>query len=320
MLLAAGLGTRMAPLTPSWPKPALPILDQPLLLRLARGLAAQGIESIVVNAHDKAEAFEAILRESPVPTALSLEPILRGSGGGILGARRFLENSERFLVLNADMCIDLDVPALLDAHIQSGARVTLALRDDSRKAQFGTIGYAEDGSVCRITDLVDRGAETGCGLFTGAQVMESTILDDMPDCLEFNLVSDFYCDWVREGRRITSWLQPLDAIWWPVGNPCELLAANLNALEQSLAAGATDTLIADDAVIEGQVRGPAWIGARARIPRGARVGPRVVIGAGAALPEWADVEESLLLPGARPLEGKPLRRTIAFGERLWTDG
>ena len=319
MLLAAGLGTRMAPLTPSWPKPALPVLDQPLLLRLARGLAAQGIESIVVNAHDRAADFEAILRESPVPAALSLEPILRGSGGGILGARRFLEDSDRFLILNADMCIDLDLPALLKTHIQSNASVTLALRDDPRKAQFGTIGYAEDCSVCRITDLVGRGAETGCGLFTGAQVMESTILDDMPDCLEFSLVSDFYCDWVREGRRIASWLQPLDATWWPVGNPGELLEANLSALEQSLAASVTDTLIADDAVIKGQVRGPAWIGAGARVPKGARVGPRVVMGAGSELPETADVEESLLLPGARPPEGKPLRRTIAFGERLWTD-
>jgi mannose-1-phosphate guanylyltransferase len=318
MLLAAGLGTRMAPLTPSWAKPTLPVLDEPILLRLVRSLAMQGIESIVVNAHQNAGVIEATLRESPLPVEFSLEPTLRGSGGGILHARRLLEGGGPFLVLNADMCMGLDVEDLLKAHARSQTSATLALRNDPRKEQFGTIGYDEDCLVCRITDLAAHGVETGCGLFTGAQAMDSTIFDEMPDRDEFDIIRDLYVPWIRAGRRIATWLQPARAIWWPVGSPRELLEANLSALQENLASGGPEARIASDARVDGQVHPPAWIGPGARIPRGARVGPRAVIGAGSELPESAEIEESLVLPGARPPRGA-LRRAIAFGERVWVD-
>jgi NDP-sugar pyrophosphorylase family protein len=323
MLLAAGRGVRMAPLTPRWSKATLPVLDQPLVLRLVRSLAAQGVQSVVVNAYQNADRLREALRAAPIPVEVSLEPELRGSGGGIRQARPFLEGSSPFLVLNADMCIDVDLADLLRAHVGGGAMATLALRDDPRNREFGTLGYAEDGVLCRIADRLDRGFETGCGLFTGVHVMQPAIFDHMPDRPEFDIVRDVYIPWLHAGERIGTWLQPQDATWWPVGCPRELLDANLRALEQTLEAQPDrpdDILAAEDARIEGKLRGPAWVGAGAHIPPDAHVGPWVVIGAHARVPGAERVEESLLLPASRPRAQEPLRRAIGFGEEVWMDG
>jgi len=322
MLLAAGHGTRMAPLTPRWPKPALPVLDEPVVLRLVRSLAEQGVESIVVNAHRDPGPLRDALRRAPIPVDLSLEPQLRGSGGGILQARGFLEGPAPFLVLNADMCIDLDVEDLARAHERSGSMATLLLRDDPRNRQFGTIGYAKDGGVCRITDSIEAKAEAGCGLFTGVHMMESAIFEHMPQQPEFDIIRELYLPWMRAGERIGTRLQARSATWWPVGCPGELLDANLAALAQKLEArrAQPDAVIAaEDAVLEGEVRGPAWLGAGVRIEADACVGPRVVIGAQARVQSGARLEESLLLPGALLPSREPLRRAIGFGEAVWLD-
>lgn len=322
MLLAAGQGTRMAPLTPRRPKPTLPLLDQPLLLRLVRSLAEQGVESVVVNAHTNAELLSECLRSAPIPVELSHEPVLRGSGGGILQARSYLERSSPFLVLNADMAIELDLDELLRAHAQGGALATLLLRDDPRNQQFGTIGYAENGGVCRITDWIDRGSEVGCGLFTGVHVMEPTIFEHLPERQAFGIVRDVYGPWLRERVPIATCLQSPRAAWWPIGCPAELLDANLLALAQLLEArgAAPDAVLAaKDARLEGELRGPAWVGEGAHISPDACVGPWVVIGAGAQVQPGTRLERCLLLPDARPPSVATLERAIGFGEEVWVD-
>ncbi|MFI5314902.1 MAG: NDP-sugar synthase, partial [Myxococcota bacterium] len=167
MVLAAGLGTRMAPLARLCAKPALPVLDVAVILRLARALAAAGVERAIVNTHAHPETLHAALRHSPLPIDWLREPEPRGSGGGILGARHLLDDGAPFLVVNGDMCLELDFGALLKRHAESGSLATLALRDDPRKREFGSIGYDRAGHVCRITERIDLAREKASGLFIG---------------------------------------------------------------------------------------------------------------------------------------------------------
>ena len=302
MILAAGVGSRMQPLSEHWPKPALPVLDRSLLARMVESLAGQGVDEVVVNAHPHSERLRESLVDAPVPILYSEEPRLLGSGGGILAARRWLEGDGSFLVLNGDMLIDLDVAALLAAHRRSGAVATIALRDDPRKPDFGTIGYGKDPVVTRITERVDLGGEQGCGLFTGVHVMEAQIFERMPASGEFGIVDDVYIPLLRAGGPLGAWLQPSEARWTPVGTPRELLDANLRALGDETG---------DPAGV--------WIGKGAEVADGARVGPRAVIGAGAAVPDGAVVRDALLLPGARLQPGARLERAIGYDTRVWRD-
>ena len=321
MILAAGLGTRMAPLTQACAKCVLPVLDEPLLARHLRQLAAQGVERAVVNAHAHPEQIRELAAKSPIPVDISFEPELLGSGGGILAARRLLEGREPFLVVNADMCIDLDVPALLRAHAESGAAATLVLRDEPRKHELGTIGYAAGGLVSRITNVFDRGSETGSGLFAGVHVFEPQLFSLMPERSAFDVLTDVYVPLLERGGHIAAWLQPRSQRWWPAGTPRELLDTNLLALHEACAAPSAPVdavLLGHGARVCGEVRGPAWIGAGAAVESGATAGPDVVIGAGASLRAGTSARETLLLPGAKPRPGR-LERAIGFDTEVWSD-
>lgn len=311
MILAAGLGTRMAPLTRHVAKPALPLLDEPLVRRMARQLADQGVERIVANAHARADSLARALEGLDPPVELSHEPELLGSGGGIAAARAHLDGHGPFLVINADMVIDLDVAALLEAHRARPALATLALRDDPRKRQFGSIGYDENAAVRRITSLIDLGGESGSGLFTGAHVIEPGLFDQMPGGA-FEIIPSVYLPALRDGARLGTWLQPERDAWWPVGSPGELLEANLLALQRQ------GEHRAADARVEGETRGRVWIGSGARVEKGALVGPEAVIGRDSVVPAGCRLEQSLVLPGARP-PAESLRRAVSFADEVWRD-
>jgi mannose-1-phosphate guanylyltransferase len=325
MILAAGLGTRMAPLTERVPKPALPVLGEPMILRMIRQLTAQGIERIVVNVHAHADVMAQAVASAPRPVELSVEKELLGSLGGIRAARRHLDGQQPFLVLNADMVVDVDLVQLARVHRESRALATLVLREDPRKHAFGTIGYQEDGAVRRITDQISVGSvagEKGSGLFTGIQLLSPEILERLPERPVSHLFQDLYVPLLREGARVfAAHMDPADA-WWPVGTPRELLDANLLALDAELTRRGSppDAVLADSSArIEGQVVGPAWIGPGARVPPGARLGPRVVLDARAEVPDRLAASEMLFLGGSRPQACEPLRRAIAYDREVWRD-
>jgi len=286
-------------------------------VRLARALAAGGVERAIVNTHAHPESLRAALAESPLPIDWVAEPAPRGSGGGILGARNLLGDAESFLVVNGDMCLELDFRALCAHHRASGALATLALRADSRQREFGSIGYDRDGLVCRITDRIDLGSEKASGLFIGVQVMSPAIFARMPIREAFEIIPEVYLPALRAGARIGTWLQPESDAWWPVGTPRELLDANLAALRHEI--GPASVRTAKSARVEGRVTGPAWIGERARIEAGAQVGPAAVVSAGAVIRAGARVEASLALPGAEVGAGESLARAVAFGREVWRD-
>lgn len=319
MILGAGLGTRMRPLSEHWAKPMLPVLDEPLALLMIRALAAQGVDSVIVNAHAHAQGLIAALTDAPVPVEVSAESELLGTGGGIRRARSFLDGPEPFIVLNADMRIELDLAALLDAHVRGRGLATLGLRDDPRKLRFGSIGYDAAGEVRRLPSL-DLGSETGSGLFIGAHVMEPRIFDCMPDRDVFEVLQDVYAPALRRGEHIHAWLQPASCSWWPVGEPLELLEANLNALralvEQSPPSEQA-VFSASGARIDGRIEAPVWIGAGAQVARGASVGPWTVVSAGSRVSAGTRLERALVLPGAHPPAGAELADVIVYGEEVW---
>jgi mannose-1-phosphate guanylyltransferase len=317
MVLAAGLGTRMAPLARDCAKPALPVLDVAVIARLVRALAAGGVERAIVNTHAFPESLHAALRDSPLPIDWLHEATPRGSGGGIFGARHLLGGDAPFLVVNGDMCLELDFAALVARHRESRALATLALRDDSRKRDFGSIGYDRDGHVCRITDRMDLGSEKASGLFIGVQVMSPAIFARMPARAGFEIIPEVYVPAIREGAAIATWMQPEKAAWWPVGTPRELLDANLAALAHE---GPGDSArVAPSARVAGAVIGPAWIGDGASVEAGARVGPRAVVSRGAVIRENARLEQALALPDCEVAPGESLERAIAHGREVWRD-
>ena len=152
MILAAGLGTRLRPLTSYLPKPLLPVDGVPLLDRAATALTAVGATRIAVNAHHRADRIEVHLADRPDSARfhLSLEPRILGTAGALHGARRFLAVADTIVVYNGDVLSDVDLVALLAAHHAGGGLATLALVD---WPEVNSVLLAPDG---RIVDVAGR--------------------------------------------------------------------------------------------------------------------------------------------------------------------
>ncbi|MEZ4330703.1 MAG: NDP-sugar synthase [Myxococcota bacterium] len=240
MILAAGLGTRMRPLTDERAKPALPVRGRPVISLLLALLERHGCREVLINLHHRSETIRRAV-EADRPDGLAIqwsdEEAPLGTGGGLRRAAEFLRESERCVVLAGDMLIDLDLPALLERHRTSGRDVTLVLRRDPREAEFGSVGLDASGRVCRIgRHPVGRPAtaspaarEAACGLFTSVRFFERRALTGWPDAAVFEDLRDWLMPRAARGEiELGAELVAADAsVWEPVGTPQEYLEINL---------------------------------------------------------------------------------------------
>ncbi len=293
MILGAGLGTRLRPLTHELPKPLVPVGDRPAVAHVAARLAAAGIREAVINVHHLAEAFTPE-RLAGLPIALRLirEATVLGTAGGVANAAGALGDGD-VVIWNGDIVADVDVGALVAAHRAAhqaeGAVATLAVRMRGA-AGVGEVGLGEGGRVVRLRG--ERfGEEVASCDFLGVHAMGPGLRAALPavGCL----VDEGYRPALRRGLRVGTFPVAGEA-WDDIGTVAAYLAANARWLARE----GLDAFVHPSAgVADGvEVRGS-------------------VIGAGAEVRGAGVVRGSVIWPGARaeaPLEGAvvtPSRRT-----------
>lgn len=237
MILAAGMGTRMRPLTNLVAKPALPVLGRPVIVWLLELLRAHGIREVAVNLHPWPETIRsAISRHGPSDMQIhylhEMQPL--GTGGGIAAARDFLSMANPALVLAGDTLLDVDLGKLIREHVESGAHCTLVLlRESERASTFGTIGLDARGRVRRIAERLDLGGEVDKGIFVGLRLFSPSAFDTLPQtgrAVPFEDLSDWLGPLAtRGGDGVRGRILAADElVWTPVGTPAEYLQANMN--------------------------------------------------------------------------------------------
>ncbi|MBP1633614.1 MAG: glgC 3 [Acidobacteria bacterium] len=191
LVLTAGLGTRLRPLTWLRAKPALPVAGVPLVNRILRWLAAAGTERAALNLHHLPETIRAAVAEAGLPgldVLYSYEDPILGSAGGpkkalpLLGARRVL-------VVNGDTLTDVDLRALAAEHAASRALVTMAVVPNREPGRYGGVLVGDDGLV---SGFVRRGSPGPSWHFVGVQLLEAEALEGVPDGRPSESVADLY--------------------------------------------------------------------------------------------------------------------------------
>ena len=175
MVLAAGLGTRLRPLTEWCAKPLVPVGDQPALGHVLAQLRAAGIARLVVNAHHRMADMRAFAKSSP-DISVSEEPDLLGTAGGVAQAVGRFGGGD-VLVYNADTFAQIDLRALADAHAGEGERATLVVR--ARAPGQGSVGMDENLRLVRLRNERIRSEAYG-GDFLGVQVIGASLLRLLP--------------------------------------------------------------------------------------------------------------------------------------------
>jgi NDP-sugar pyrophosphorylase family protein len=233
MIFAAGLGTRLRPLTDTLPKALVPVAGVPMLERVARRLVSAGADRLVINAHHHADQIEAFVRKRHgfgVDCELSIEQDeALETGGGLKRAheRGLFRGDRPIVVHNADVLTDFRIQDLLTAHARTGAIATLALmdRDKSRALLFdhdglcGAVG--RDGATTMAREPVGEVEPLG---FCGVHVMSPELLPRITETGVFSIVWT-WLRLAREDMRIAAYRID-DARWIDVGSPEKLAEAD----------------------------------------------------------------------------------------------
>ena len=225
LLLTAGLGTRLRPLSSMRAKPAVPVAGEPIIRRILGWLTAQGVADAVLNLHHLPETICAVVGDGAdlgLRVRYSWEDPVLGSAGGPRHALPLVA-ADRFLVVNGDTLTDLPLIGLVERHERSGARVTLAVVPNIEPGRYGGVLVGDDGAV---TGFVGRGSHRPSWHFIGVQVVEATAFAGLPDGEPAESINRWYPGLIASDpgciRAVTT-----RASFSDIGTPADYLATSL---------------------------------------------------------------------------------------------
>jgi len=333
MVLCAGLGTRLRPLTNRWPKPAIPLLGAPLLRYHLAVLKAAGVAEVGINSFHLPEVMEATAAAECARLGLTLEVSrevgeIQGTGGGIRGLSRFLRESDPFVVVNGDILFAADLAQVIAAHRASGAAATMVLLPMPEGETFAAVECAPDFSVRRIAGHGPGGDHLSPWHFTGVHVMSPAVLDAMSPSGPEDINRQVYPRLLERGLRVHGAV--VRAYWSDLGTPSRYLAAQRDLLFGQVpaerfpgaspfdgAARAGNAWARAGAAVEGGVAGPALFDEGCSVARGASIGSAVYVGPRAVVAEGARLNRVAVMEGTRIAAGEELVEAIAWGaERI----
>jgi NDP-sugar pyrophosphorylase family protein len=316
MILAAGFGKRLRPLTSYYAKPAIPLLGRPLIEYALRKLARAGVEEAVVNLHHRAETLASVLDRSSREIRIhrSDESALLGTAGGLKNVQSLLEDGP-FLLLNGDTLMDYDLGRLEEFHYASKARATLVLRRRTAGTSYSAFRIAGDGRILAF-ERRDPRSEL---MFSGVWLLDPavfSILSGSPRGLEEELLPRL----IQEG---TAFGVVSDGAWITIDTPKRYFQASLLSAREGLfeqdwgvrrrpievvdGVGAVALTGSDARVDEGvRFRGVVILGARCTVGRGSTL-ENVVCWDDVSIPSGASLSNTVVTHGVSIPAGAELR-------------
>jgi mannose-1-phosphate guanylyltransferase len=321
MVLAAGKGTRLFPLTGALPKPMAPVADKPIIQHIFELLAGTGVDETHVNVHYLADAILGHYGQEAEVDGMNVffhrEGELMGTAGGVKNvADRF---DETFVVVMGDALTDVDVRDVVAFHKERGAKATLALTPVEDTTEYGVAVLDEDKEIVSFQEKPSPEEARSNLANTGIYVLEPEVLDYIPEGTLFDFAKDLFPALIAAGERVAGY----DAggfYWSDIGT----LSAYKEAQSDVLAGlvkvrvdgerWGKDLWVGERARIHpaayGRIQGHAFVGAEAEVGPGASLSGSVTIGHHCRVGDGAMLKGSVLLPGATVGDGAYLEDCI----------
>lgn len=315
MILAAGLGTRLRPLTDEIPKPLLPVANRPQIGFLLELLRRAGVTGVIINLHHLADEIRAAVGNSyrdSLAVDYSLEPEILGTGGGLKKVEAFF-GEEPFLLVNADALMDVDLRAAAEFHATSGAVATMVVRAREEGMAYGMV---EMDREMRIRRILGRGGGTALTpvVFTGIHVLSKKVFGYIPPGVFSCINRDCYGAMLEAGERVAGYM--VRGYWRDMGTVRSYFEANMDFLHGRMPAHCAGLAAADDvSSLAGAFPGahfvpPVIMGRGCRVASASVIGPAAVLGDGCAVGRGCTLERVVALPGSSFADGETGRDCV----------
>jgi mannose-1-phosphate guanylyltransferase len=299
MVLAAGLGTRLRPLTYEITKPMVPVLDRPVMEHILDLLDRHDFDGVIANLHYFPETIREHFGER---ISYRYEEELLGTAGGVRGCAEFF-GKEPFLVISGDALTDIDLGAFAARHLQSGGIATLAVKQVADTREYGVVLHDREGRITGFQEkpspeeaLSDLG---NCGIY----MFDPRIFDYFPERP--------FVDWAKDvfpallENDVPFHIHEVREYWNDVGSLGELRQGTFDALRGELRLEMEGDELRPGVTVVGasplredtDVEGSVWIGRDVRIGAGVRLMGPIVLGDGARVGDGAQLRESIVFPG-----------------------
>ena len=327
VILSAGFGTRMKPLTEHTPKCLLPILGRPLIENIIQYLKQFGVKEIAVNTHHLGEKIFDHFKlgatrpksERQIPSTISFswygvnihlvyEPKILGTGGAIRNLKTFLEDEEFFIVQNGDTLTNLDLKPALDLHQKKGANLTLILRDFpplnkillSRDGRIQGIAEGNVGAIPAKGKARQRRHELPLLAFSGISIMSPQILKDLPHGEPYDL-KEVFSKLIR--RRELYGVLSSDGYWHEIGTISDYLQVHQDILMKRISPLQSIEL----------PRKSIYVGKGSRVSKKAKLKGFVSIGKDCRVQAGAQLKDSIILCSVT-VKGREKGERSVFGK------
>lgn len=307
MVLAAGLGTRLKPITFAIPKPMVPVIDRPCMAHLLSLLARHGFTDAVANLHYFPDAIREYFGDGSafgVNLSYNFEPELLGTAGGVRAARELLtDGDEPFLIISGDGLTGIDLTKLVERHRSHGGIATLTVKKVPDTREYGVVVHDEAGRITGFQEkpepedaLSDLG---NCGIY----VFSPEIFDHFPESEFVDWANDVFPTLLEQD--IPFYIHEIDEYWNDVGSLRELREGTFDVLAGALDLGVPGTgadappFSATPGALDAAelVEGPVWVGQDVTVGDGVKLQGPVVIGDGAKIGRGAALRETIVFPG-----------------------
>jgi NDP-sugar pyrophosphorylase family protein len=278
MILAAGFGTRLFPLTIDRTKPAIPFLGKPLVGYVAEYVAKFGFRDVVVNLHHQPESVKKALGDGSrfgVRIHYTLEePEILGTAGALDNARHLLAD-DTFVIVNGKIITDIDISEAVETHRRSGAIATMVLKPNIKREKFTEV-YAADGFLTgfggfaqplSVEEIKDTTRDlTAPLMFTGIHILEPAVFEYIPRGVYSDIVPTFYNPALKKGEKIA--VHITSANWFELSTIPRYLDVSLEMMIGASVLAGENCMISGRAVVRDSIMWDnVWIGDDAHLYR-----------------------------------------------------
>ncbi|NUT96397.1 MAG: NDP-sugar synthase [Saccharothrix sp.] len=314
-VLAAGVGSRLAPITDGIPKPMMPIGRRPLLGYLVDRLVAAGVSGVFVNLHAHSGVIEEFLDTGhwAVPVEHRREPALTGPAGALTLFADELRDYDAILVVSGDVLLDTALDPLVHTHFDRAADFTFGVVHTTGARRYGVLDVAQDGTVVGAREKPDVPDHERHAISAGVYCLAPHMVDVLQELLRQQATVDYARHLaphlLSRRRPVAAWELP--GYWIDVGTPSALREASIDALHGRID-GFPD-------------RSPVHVSPSARLEPEVELRGSVLIGPGARIGRGATVVDTVVLPGAEVAAGTAVLGGLVAGHpdsvptRWWVD-